>query len=486
MKILNLYILKAYISRLISVFVVLMLIFIIQTFWLFIDEFAGKGLDSETIFKFLIYYTPKLFPLVFPLSVLLSSIMTYGTLAENNEFTAMKSSGISLQNSMKFLIIFHLFLGFGSYYFSNYIIPLGEFKYYNLRRNLAKLKPALAISEGVFNEIGEINIKVSKKFGEDNRFLEDVIIHEKSPDNKNRVVIKAKSGELVSASIDQELKLILFNGNRYEEIYTKKPDEKLRYQHAKVSFEKYVMNIDLSNFNNVDLAEEKYTSTYKMQKVNDLYVSIDSLQKKFSDSKNTYAENLIKTRININPKLVDLNQKKSARISSIYCENPNPLTLIIDPNYNQHVLTLNRASNNVKTIIRNLESKKRVFFSNQKVINLHKTTLNGRYTLGFSVFFLFIIGASLGAIIRKGGLGLPIVLAILIFLTYHYIGLFGKNAAEDNTVSPLLGSWIDVIIIIPFAIYLVNRATNDRGLVNYNFIFNPLSDVFEKIKKKVR
>ena len=246
------------------------------------------------------------------------------------------------------------------------------------------------------------------------------------------------------------------------------------------------MNVDLSNFNNVDLAEEKYTSTYKMQKVNDLYVSIDSLEKKFSDSKNTYAENLIKTRINLNPKLVNLEQKKSAKISSIYCENPNPLTFIVDSLYNQHILTLNRASNNVKTIIRNLESKKRVFFSNQKVINLHKTTLNERYTLGFSVFFLFVIGASLGAIIRKGGLGLPIVLAILIFLTYHYIGLFGKNAAEDNTVSPLLGSWIAVIIIIPVAIYLVNRATNDRGLVNYNFIFNPLSDIFEKIKKKFR
>ena len=486
MKILNLYILKTYTIKLISVFVVLMLIFIIQTFWLFIDEFAGKGLDSETIFKFLIYYTPKLFPLVFPLSVLLSSIMTYGSLAENNEFTAMKSSGISLQKSMRLLIIFHLVLGFGSYFFSNYIIPLGEFKYYNLRRNLAKLKPALAITEGVFNEIGQINIKVSKKFGEDNRFLEDVIIHEKSPDNKNRVVIKSESGELVSASINQELKLILFNGNRYEEIYTKKPDEKLRYKHAKVSFEKYIMNVDLSDFNNVDLAEEKYTSTYKMQKVNDLFYSIDSLEKKFRNSKNTYAENLIKTRININTKLIDLNQKKSAKVSSIYCENPNPLTFIIDSLHNQHILTLNRASNNVKTIIRNLESKKRVFFSNQKVINLHKTTLNERYTLGFSVFFLFIIGASLGAIIRKGGLGLPIVLAILIFLTYHYIGLFGKNAAEDNTVSPLLGSWISVIIIIPFAIYLANRATNDRGLLNYNVIFNPLSDIFERIKEKIK
>ena len=291
---------------------------------------------------------------------------------------------------------------------------------------------------------------------------------------------------MVSASIEEELKLILFNGNRYEEIYTTKPDEKLRYQHAKVSFEKYIMNVDLSNFNNVDLAEEKYTSTYKMQKVDDLYISIDSLEKKFSDSKNTYAENLIKTRININPKLVDIDQKKSAKVSSIYCENPNPLTFIVDSLLNQQILTLNRASNNVKTIIRNLESKKRVFFSNQKVINLHKTTLNERYTLGFSVFFLFVIGASLGAIIRKGGLGLPMVLAILIFLTYHYIGLFGKNAAEDNTVSPLLGSWIAVIIVIPFAIFLVSRATNDRGLINYNFIFNPLSDIIEKIRKKIR
>ena len=313
----------------------------------------------------------------------------------------------------------------------------------------------------------------------------DVIIHEKSPDNKNRVVIKARNGELVSASINQELKLILFNGNRYEEIFTKKPEEKLRYKHAKVSFEKSIMNVDLSNFNNVDVAEEKYTSTYKMQKVNELYNSIDSLEEKFNKSKVTYADNLIKTRINLNPKLVDLDQKKSAKVSSIYCENPNPLTFIVDTLYNQHILTLNRASNNIKTISRNWESKKRVFFSNQKIINLHKTTLNDRYTLGFSIFFLFIIGASLGAIIRKGGLGFPIVLAVLIFLTYHYIGLFGKNAAEDNTISPIVGSWISVIIIIPFAVYLVNRATNDRGITNYKFIIS-LSDIFEKIKEKVR
>ncbi len=255
-KIIDRYILTSYLARLASVFIILMFIFIIQTFWLFIDEFAGKGLDAEIILKFLTYYTPKLYPLVMPLSVLLASIMTYGTFAENYEFAAMKSNGISLQRALLGLTIFHFFLGIGSYYFSNHVIPYGEFKYFNLRRNLAKLKPALAITEGIFNEIGEMNIKVTEKYGENNRFLKDVIIHEKSSDNKNRIVIKAKRGELKSASIDQELQLVLFDGNRYEELYTNKAQERKKIKHAKVSFKEYVLNIDLSQFNNVDLGKK--------------------------------------------------------------------------------------------------------------------------------------------------------------------------------------------------------------------------------------
>ena len=181
MKILDRYILFSYIQRLLSVFVILMLIFIIQTIWLFIDDFAGKGIDFGTIMKFLLYYSPKLVPLVLPLSVLLASIMTYGTFAENYEFAAMKSTGISLQRAMLGLVVFHFFLGIGSFYFSNYIIPFAEVKSFNLRRNLAKLKPALAITEGIFNDIGQMNIKVDDKFGNEDRFLKNVLIHEKIP-----------------------------------------------------------------------------------------------------------------------------------------------------------------------------------------------------------------------------------------------------------------------------------------------------------------
>ena len=139
-----------------------MFIFVIQTFWLFIDELAGKGLDLLIIGKFLLYYSPKLIPLVLPLSVLLASLMTFGSLSENYEFAAMKSTGISLQRALLGLVIFHVALGIGTFYFSNYVIPYGELKSYNLRRNLAKLEPTLAIREGIFNEIGQYNINLEQ------------------------------------------------------------------------------------------------------------------------------------------------------------------------------------------------------------------------------------------------------------------------------------------------------------------------------------
>ena len=248
MKIIDRYILSSYLRLLLGVFAICMIIFIIQTFWLFVDDLAGKGLDIIIIFRFLLYYSPKLVPLVLPLSVLLASLMTYGDLAENYEFAAMKSTGISLQRAMRSLIFFHVVLGIGSFYFSNYVIPFGELKSYNLRKNLAKLKPALAIREGIFNDLGSISIKVEDKYGKDNRFLTDVVIHEKSTDQKNNIVIKAENGELISETSDAMLQLVLYNGNRYEIIQPQKAVDRLRHPHAKVAFEQYNMNIDLSEF----------------------------------------------------------------------------------------------------------------------------------------------------------------------------------------------------------------------------------------------
>lgn len=475
MKILDRYILKSYLTRLLSVFAICMFIFIIQTFWLFIDELAGKGLDILIIFKFLLYYSPKLIPLVLPLSVLLASLMTFGTLSENYEFAAMKSTGISLQRALYSLVIFHILLGIGTFYFSNHVIPYGELKSYNLRRNLAKLEPTLAIREGIFNEIGETNIKVKRKYGPNERFLEDVIIHEYSPDLKNNVVIKAERGELKSEPTDPNLTLVLYNGNRYEDIEPKKLKERNRMPHAKVYFETYEMNIDLSKFNQVDLEEENYKSTYRMQKIDQLQVSIDTLQQNYSNKQDVFSENFTKkSKVSTLIKQNKIEEKTEQLPQNLF------EFIIVDENWKKEQL-MEQALSSIRIAMRDLNSKRTQFFAYQKLINLHKIELNKKYTLLFVSILLFLIGASLGAIIRKGGIGLPLVLAVLIFLSYHYIGLFSTNAAEDNSISPFFASWLSTLILAPFAVVLTRRASSDKGFVSWSNFYYLLTQQIKRI-----
>ena len=476
MKIIDRYILTSYLQRLVSVFAICMLIFVVQTFWLYVDELAGKGLDLIIIFRFLIYFSPKLVPLVLPLSVLLAALMTYGTLAENYEFAAMKSSGISLQRAMAGLVIFHIALGIGSFYFANHVIPYGEVKSYNLRKNLAKLKPALAIREGMFNDLGQINIKVGRKYGDNDRFLEDVIIHEKTNDQRNTIVIKAKTGELKSETSDAMLQMVLYDGYRYEEVRPDKPNEQLKHPHTKVAFEQYTMNIDLSQFNNVDLTEENYTSTFRMQRIDQLNQSIDTLQITYDDERAAFSENFYKKgAFQELPKIENDSIVLDSMVSA------NVLNFIkVDQTW-QYFDVIQGSIADIRKDIRDLDTKKRSFFLIQKLINLHKITRDDKYVLIFASLLLFMMGASLGAIIRKGGLGLPLVLAVLIFLTYHYIGLFAKNAAEDNSIPPTLASWTATLILTPLAFYLTRRASADKGFVNIDIVWVPVVNFFKKI-----
>ena len=475
MRIIDKYMLKSYLIRLISVFGICLFIFIIQTFWLFIDELAGKGLDIIIIGQFLVYYSPKLIPLVLPLSVLLASLMTFGTLSENYEFAAMKSTGISLQRALLGLSIFHILLGIGTFYFSNHVIPYGELKSYNLRKNLAKLKPTLAIREGIFNEIGQYNIKVEKKYGDNNRFLKNVIIHEYTPDKKNNIVIKADRGEMKNEPTDPNLKLVLYNGNRYEEFIPKKIQQRKRIPHAKVSFEEYEMNIDLSQFNNIDLNQENIKTSFRMQKINQLKTSIDTLESSFIEEKNIFYNNFSK----ISPISSWISKKKSYDKEAAL---PKQILDFIDTDENWKKSTVyKQAINKIRNSLNDLNAKKGQFFAYQKLINLHKITLQEKYTLLFVSLLLFLIGASLGAIIRKGGLGLPLVISVIIFLTYHYIGLFSKNAAEDSSISPLIATWLSTIILAPFSYILTRRASSDKGFISFYNIYSPILNLFKKL-----
>ena len=218
--------------------------------------------------------------------------MIFGNFAENYEFAAMKSSGISLHRAMRSLTIFIALLSFVTFFFANNVIPWGEYESRNLRRNIAQLKPSMAIVEGQFTPIGEANIKVERKYGEDGRLLEDVILHQKKH-TKNTTVIKAKKGELISSEGSNILQLVLSDGNYYHDITPKDYTKKKKLPHAKSSFDKYTMNIDLSELNKVDIDKKSTSTSYRYLKINQLMPTIDSLNLKLlkdveSDNNNLY------------------------------------------------------------------------------------------------------------------------------------------------------------------------------------------------------
>ena len=210
MKIIDKYILKTFLITFTVVFVILFFIFILQTVWLLIAELAGKDLDFSMVIKFLFFSMPRLIPLVLPLSILLASIMSFGDLSENYELAAMKSAGISVQRALKPLIIFITFLSIAAFFFANNVIPYAEYKFINFRKNIAQAKPALAIAEGQFSDVGMYNIKVNKKSGENGNILTGITIHKKSdPGDGSRTVIKAKHGRLISSENSNTLQLVL-------------------------------------------------------------------------------------------------------------------------------------------------------------------------------------------------------------------------------------------------------------------------------------
>ena len=444
---------------------------------MFIDDLAGKEIDFEIIFKFLLYYSPKLLPLVIPLTVLLASIMTFGNLSENYELAAIKSSGISLFKSMRSLIAFNLLLSVGMFFVANSLIPYAEFKSYNLRKNLAKLKPALAITEGVFNDINTMNIKVAKKYGAENNLLKDVIIHKTNTNSRNLIVIKAKDGELVNSESENILQLILRNGKRYEEIESNTPTNKRFKPHTYVSFDKYTMNIDLRDFNQVDFEEEKYNNTFRMQNISQLNFSIDSLSKKLDLRYDNFGKSFY-TRTGIS------NFQRTIRWDKKYTDDE----LYI--NYRKHlsdfprdiqVSIINSSLNNITGQVQVLTNQKNTFFIKEKIINLHKSNLFDKYSFPLTSIILFFVGAPLGALIRKGGFGLPMVVSLILFLTYHFVGTFSKNAAEDGSIDAILGSWIPNIIMFPLGIYLISRASADKTIFNLDRILNPFRAAFKKI-----
>ncbi len=470
-----------------------MLIFIFQTIWLFIDDLAGRGLDISIIAKFLLYITPSLMEKVLPLTVLLASILTFGTFAENYEFAAMKASGISLQRSMLSLIIFVSLLGILVFYFANSVIPASEQKIYNLRKNIGQVKPSTAIIEGAFSDLEgtNMNMKVDRKYGDNDRFLDNVVIHEKSTNGVNYRVIKAKTGELVSSEGSDLLQLVLRDGHYYMEIISRNSLENRKHPFAKGTFETYTINQDISKLD-VNLEEERSITTDKMKNVVRLIKDADSIKNNNISVVRTFSKSVYNRMGAFTPLSVkdSIDKVERAKLSkdSIAIKKKIIDTIQIMKLFEpwQQSQILNSAQNTTTNVIASIAGKKDELDKRYKIYNMHIVSLHKKFALALSCIILFFVGAPLGAIIRKGGLGLPMVIAIVLFLTYYFIGVFAENSAKEGNINPILGGWASSLIMLPLGIFLTKRATADKGLVDFGGIIDFFKRIFAKIRPSTK
>ena len=471
-----------------------MFIFIFQTIWLFIDDLAGKGLDIIIIGKFLFYLMPDLTEKVLPLTVLLSSILTFGSFAESYEFAAMKASGISLQRSMYSLIIFVTILGGVTFFFANNVIPLSQRKIYNLRKNIAKVKPAAAVSEGIFSDFEGMNIKVDEKYGENDSFLKNVIIHIKNKASINSTVIKAKKGQLISSETSDIIQLVLTDGHYYEEIDSKK--NKFKYPFAKANFETYIMNIEIPELDNEDLEEEINVSTAKMKNISRLSKDIDSIKNDNFRIVRAFSKNItgrmgafvplvlpdtsiVKSKAIQKKDSIIAVQLSLLKANTELQDSINSDLLYLFPDW-QKLQIIKGAINATSSVLGSVSGKKDEIQKRYKNYNLHILSLHNKYALAFSCIILFFVGAPLGAIIRKGGLGLPMIIAIVLFIVYYFIGVFAGNYAKEGNIHPMLGAWVSTLIMLPLGYYLTKRATEDKGITNFGVV----TDFFKRLFKK--
>ena len=326
----------------------------------------------------------------------------------------------------------------------------------------------MAIAEGQFSQVGTYNIKVEKKSGDNGRYLSGVTIHKLSNTSAgSNTVIKAKKGELISNENSNILKLVLKDGNYYEDIIPKKFEERNKVPFAKSEFKTYVINIDLSKLNSANLDEEQITNTNTMLTVGELKFTLDSLQKNYNKDLVSIVEN-----ISLRSSMTNSNYTSSTNFVKLNTDN------ILDgfPQSDKEQM-LRVASSNIDATNFALESSNFELDDKQKNINLHLIAFYDKFVIAFACLLMFFIGAPLGAIIRKGGLGLPIVFAILIFIIFHFINTFGKKVAQQDELTPFLGCWMSSFVLTPLAIILTKRATDDKG---FSISFDWITDIYNR------
>jgi len=475
MKRLHRFIIKSFLGPFFLTFFICVFILLMQFLWKYIDELVGKGLDWGVIAELLFYASFALVPLAFPLAMLLASIMTFGNLGENYELVAMKASGISLFRIMRPLLVVAIILTSIAFYFSNSILPKSNLKFQSLLYSVKQQKPEMVIKEGVFsNDMPNYSIKVEKK-AKDSNMLYDLMIYSHKEKRGNTSVTVADSGKMEITEDKKFMTITLYNGNNYH-------DEREIQQ---ANYRKFPFRREFTRSD-----EKLWAHSYKMMNISQLDNQGDST---FSDYKIRLWRFINSMRYT-----TEINQQVSwlsMPFDSLRRAKPEivPDTIV---DFDKAVASLSTfekqdliqkaigyARNNFKSINNQFED----IYMKKRGVNNYFMEWHRKFTLSVACLIFFFIGAPLGAIIRKGGLGMPVVVSILMFIAYYIIMITGEKFAREDAWSMIEGMWFSSLVFLPLGIWLTYKAATDSSVMNvesYQMFFKKLFNIGFLRRKK--
>lgn len=464
-KKLDILILKSFIGPFVATFLISLFVLDMQFLWLYIDDLVGKGLDTLTLLHLIGVVSITWVPLALPLALLLSSIMTFGNLGETFEIVAIKSAGIPLLRFMRPLLVVTGLLCVVAFFFANNIIPYAQLKMARLKYDIIVAKPAFDIKEGVFyNKIDGYVIKLGKK-DKDDSTIHNIVIYERNNYLQDNLLI-AQSGIMRVTKDKQYLEFVLRNGHRYQERgnrYTTNTD------FIRMGFKEYIKVFDLKSFKINKTEDSTFKYDPKMLSIRQLNVMIDSLDKidtVFAQRGRAEVDPFFRFAQNLNT------PKKPGTRDTVL--KKNTLAQMVPDSLRQAVYET--AINQVASLKSNVSMMVDDYQRKIEALRLHQIERQRKFTLSAACLVLFLIGAPLGSIIRKGGLGTPLVLAIAFFVVFHLLNTFGEKFAKQAFTSIFVGMWFSTLVLLPIGMFLTYKAMRDSQLFN--------NDAYYKFFKK--
>ena len=470
-------IVKAFIGPFIATFFITLLVLVMQFFWLYIDDFVGKGLGTNVILEFILYQSAVLVPLALPLAILLSSLMTFGNLGESFELVAIKSAGISLLRFMRPLFFVSLFISGIAFVFSNYVIPVANLKSRTLLSDIVYAKPAFDLKEGVFyDKISGFAIKIGKKEANDS-VIRDVIVYEQGNPLQDNFIV-AKSGIMRVTENKRFLEFNLKDGWRYQErgnVY-----EKTNTEYVRIGFKEYKKQFDLSNLGFTNrTADSVNKNNERMFSMRQLDKAIDSLKKENGRIREQTTKDMF-ALLQFSA-LTDSSWKLPETADSSIVKEVKSFDDILPDSAR---ININQMAKSTAGSVRiSAESLTQTMKDKEKNLRKHKIEWHRKIALSLACLVLFLIGAPLGSIIRKGGLGTPLIFAIIFFMLFYFTSTTGEKFAKENTLTPFTGMWMATFVLVPVGLFLNYKAMRDSQLFNkdaYKRIARVIGQFFQR------